>query len=163
MVMRVPRSWAYVVAEPGQQGFELAGFGVGEAGAQSLVEGRGRVPQAEEERVAVGGQLDQVQAAVRRIPAPGHQPGGLHRVQVMGERGSLDPDRLGELALTGELAALQRDQHQPDRQRSARLGQGVVEGAADGPGDPGEVQAKRLVRGTGHERRVTLLDSPLIV
>src|SRR5919108_3141882 len=99
---------AYVLAEPGQERLELARLAVGEARAQASIEGHGRVPQAEEERVALGGQLDQVQAAVGRIAAPGDQAGRLHRVQVMGERGSLDPDRLGELALAGELAALQR-------------------------------------------------------
>jgi hypothetical protein len=45
---RKSRVWAYVVAELEQERFELAGFGIREAGAQSLVEGRGRVPQAEE-------------------------------------------------------------------------------------------------------------------
>jgi hypothetical protein len=61
----------------------------------------------------------------------------------MGERGALDPDGLGELALAVRLAALQRDQHEPDRQRSARRGEGIIEGPADDPGDPGEVQAQR--------------------
>ena len=68
----------------------------------------------------------------------------------MGERGALDADRLGELALAGELPALQRDEHEPDRQRSARLGQGVVEGAADRSRHPGQMQAQRLAYGTAH-------------
>ena len=56
----------------------------------------------------------------------------------------------------------QRDQHQPDRQRSARLGQRLVEGhRPTAPSQTCEVQTKRLVRGTGHERRVALLYSSL--
>src|SRR4029077_16456992 len=47
-----------VVAEPGQQGFELSDLALREAGTQPFVEGHGRIPQAEEERVAFGGHLD---------------------------------------------------------------------------------------------------------
>ena len=42
------RSLINVVAQAGEEQLELAGFGIREADAQSLVEGRGRVPQAEE-------------------------------------------------------------------------------------------------------------------
>ena len=56
-----------------------------------------------------------MQAAIAGITAPGDQPGRLHGVQVMGERGTLDADRFGEFALAGQLPALQRDEHEPDR------------------------------------------------
>jgi len=80
---------------------------LGEPGPQPLIEGESHLPQTGEQRVAVGGQPDQVQAAVAGIAAPGDQPGRLHRVQVVGHRGTLDADRAGEFALTAGLPALQ--------------------------------------------------------
>jgi hypothetical protein len=131
---------------------------LGEPGPQPLVEGEGRLPEADEQRVAVGGQLHQVQAAVAGIPAAGDQPGCLHRVQVVGERGALDADRFGELALAGQLPALDGDEHQPDRQRSRSLGQGVVEGAAHDSRNPGQVQAQRLACWSAHEQSISAIN-----
>src|ERR1022692_3964234 len=62
-----------------------------------------------------------VDAAVRRIPPPGEKACRLHRVQVMGESGPLDPGGVGDLALAGLRLALQRDQHEPCGPRPARM------------------------------------------
>src|ERR1022692_3078041 len=87
-----------VAAQPGQQLRKLIEVALAQPGAQSLVEGHRGVAQAEEEDIALGGELHYVDAAVRRIPVPGHQAGRLHRVQVVGGGGALDTDRAGELA-----------------------------------------------------------------
>ena len=47
--------------------------------------------------------------------------------------------------------------------QSVSLGQGVIEGPADDPGDPGQVLAQRRACGTGHEKRVASIIRSLIV
>jgi hypothetical protein len=52
----------------------------------------------------------------------------------MRQRGLAHSDRFREFPLVSRRADLQVEQDQPDRQGAARFGQGLVEGALDGPG-----------------------------
>ena len=139
-----------VVVQPVEHAAKRRHFVIAEAGPQLAVEPDGRRAQALEQCLARLGQLDDVDAPVVRLAAAGEQARGLHGVEVVGQRGALDADSLGHLALIGRPLRLERDQHEPDGQRSAGLGQWVVEGAADHAGGAGEVQPDRAARQRWH-------------
>ena len=101
-------------------------------------------------------QFDDVDAPVRRIPGTGDQALGVQGVEVVGEGSLPYAHRPGQFALAGHLAGLQAEQDQPHRQRAARLGQCVVEGAADRPGGAGQFQAD----GGSRRSHAPILDDP---
>jgi hypothetical protein len=78
-----------------EQGLDLAQVGVGKPLAKPRVEGHRRLPQPPESGLPLLRQLDHVNAAVGRVPLPGDQAARVHRVEVMRQRGLLDPHRLG--------------------------------------------------------------------
>jgi 16S rRNA (adenine(1408)-N(1))-methyltransferase len=149
-----------VVAQPVEQAREGRHVIVTEPRAQAPVEGDGRRAQAVEEGLAGLGELDEVDATVRRVGAARDQAGGLHGVEVVGEGRALDADRLGEPALVGRPLRLERDEDQPDRYRPAGRGQRIVEGAADGPGGAREMEADRRADGWRHTSSIA---QPVVV
>ena len=88
--------------EPVEDPCEAGNLPFVEAGAQSAVERDGHVAQSEKERVAGGGQLDNVDAAVGRVAMASDQSVGLHGVEVVGQRRALNADGFGDLALIRE-------------------------------------------------------------
>src|SRR4051794_16686536 len=62
---------------------------------------------------------------------------------MAGERGPLDPQRSGQVALTRPLAGPQSVEHQPGGDRPARAGERAVEGPADRLGRLRELQPDR--------------------
>ena len=93
----------------------MADVGRREAGAQPPVERERGVAQSQERGLAGIRQLDHVDAAVDVIAAAGEQAIGLHRVQMMGERGLAHTDGRRQLALVGQPPGLHVQQHQPHR------------------------------------------------
>jgi hypothetical protein len=132
---------AHVGGEPAEQRAERADLGLLEAVAQLRVKGDRRPLQPFEQGPPVLGELDHVDAPVVRVAAAGDQPARVHRVQVMGEGGLADTDRLGELTLVVGPVDGQVEQDEPDRQRAAGLLERVVERAADHTGSPPELKA----------------------
>ena len=143
-----------VVAQPVEQAREGNYIVGGEAGAELPVEGDGRGAQAVEEGLARVGQLDDVDAAVRGVAVAGEQAVSLHGVEVVGQGCALDTDSLGQLALVGQRVGLERDEDEPDRQRSAGNGERVVEGAAGEPGGTREMEADRRPTRWRHAPRI---------
>jgi lysophospholipase L1-like esterase len=68
---------------------------VTDAVAQPLVEAERGGTQRQEHLVACGSEAHDVDAPVRWIPVTADQPGALHRIEVMGQGGFPDPDRVG--------------------------------------------------------------------
>ena len=139
-----------------EQRAERGHVGDGQPGAQPLVEGDDAMAEAVELGLPGRGQLHPLDPPVVRVPVPAHQPGRLHAGEVVRQRGALDAERLGQLPLRTRHPGLQRDQHQPHRQRAADLGQGVVEGAADELGGAGEAEADRFGRWTSHAQSIDI-------
>ena len=139
-----------------EQRAERGHLGDGQPGAQPLVEGDDAMAEALELGLPGRGQLHPLDPPVVRVPMPAHQPGGLHAGEVVRQRGALDAERLGQLPLRTGHPGLERDQHQPHRQRAADLGQGVVEGAADELGGAGEAEADRLGQWTSHAQSIDI-------
>jgi hypothetical protein len=75
-----------------------------------------------------------VDATVDRVSAAGEEAVGLHRVEVMGERGFAYPYGFGDLALARDAAGLEIEEDQPYRQRSSSLSQRLIERAIDNSG-----------------------------
>jgi lysophospholipase L1-like esterase len=87
--------WPRVGAEPPEQLAERGDVLVGDAVAQSVVEGDGRGAEIAEHVVAAAGEPDDMDTPVRRITVPAEQPGVLHRVEMVRQGGFPDPDRIG--------------------------------------------------------------------
>jgi hypothetical protein len=134
---------ASVDGELVEQPVDRVDVGFAQAFPQLRVEGDRRLLQAHEQGLPVVGELDHVDPPVVGVAAAGDQPARIHRVQVMGEGGLADTDRLGELTLIVRMVDLQVEQDQPDRQGAAGLLERFVEGAADDSGGPPELQADR--------------------
>src|SRR4051794_13026089 len=90
---------ANVCAQAGKERAQRRDFVVAEALAESAVELDDRGQQRCEEPLALGGELDDLRAAVLRQPSAKHEAGALHPVEVMGEGGALDADGVGDVAL----------------------------------------------------------------
>jgi hypothetical protein len=116
--------------EANQQAVESDDLGVSEPGPEALVERHHCCDEALERRLAGLGELDSVHAPVLGITGSRHEPGGLHAIEVVGQRRTLDPDCLGKFPLRAAAFALQRHQDQPYGQRPTCLAQRVVEGSA---------------------------------
>jgi len=86
---------AGVLGEPGEQAAQAGDLFLADAAPQSLVEGRRGVAEPAEHLLAGLRELDDVDAAVRRIALPGDQASDLHGVEVMGQRRLPDSYRLG--------------------------------------------------------------------
>jgi hypothetical protein len=136
------------------QGGELV---VGEAGAQALVEADNRAAKRMEHLAPAVSELDVVDPPVQRITRSAHEPGGLHAVEVMGERRPFDADIGGDRPLRRVGATAQRQENEPHRQGPAALGQGGIEGPAHGLGGSGEQQPDRLLgRSRAHGAMIEL-------
>ncbi len=125
---------------------ERRGVLVGDAAAQLTVKSHGGTAQPHERLFAGPGQRHDVDAPVSRVPLPRDQAARLHGVEMMRQRRLPDAHRLGERTLIGQAARLQVQQHKPDRQRSARGGECLVKGAANGTGDLCQPEADRSRR-----------------
>ena len=130
---------------PGEHRAQALEVLVVEALAQPGVVRHRGVAERQEGPLALRGELDALHAAVLGQPLAPDEPGALHPVEVVGEGRALDPDRLGELALGRGALRLEREEHEPDGPRSARLGEGVVEGAAHALGRRAEGEADGLL------------------
>src|SRR4029077_10259598 len=92
-----------------------------ETSGEAPVEGERRVAQRLEHPLAGGRQLDAHGAPVVGVATAHDEAGALEAVQVAGERRALDAHRTGEFELGAARLLLQRDEHEPERQRAARL------------------------------------------
>lgn len=84
-----------VGGQPAEQLAQPGELLVGDAVAQPLVERDRGSAERQEHLMTAGGEPDDVDAPVRRVPVPADQPGVLHRVQVMRQGGFPDADRVG--------------------------------------------------------------------
>jgi len=89
------RRGSRVVGELREQAAQPRDFRFGDAAAQALVKLDGGRAQQQELLIASGRELDDVDAAVRRIAVTADQARLLHRVEMVGQRRFPDPDRLG--------------------------------------------------------------------
>jgi hypothetical protein len=81
---------------------------------------------------------------------------GVHRVQVVSERGPGYPDGLGQLTLVAGTTDLQVEQDEPDREGASRLRQRGVEGALHRAGRLGQAQADRDGERFRHTRQSSI-------
>jgi len=91
------------------------------------------------------GELDELRATVAGDALTAHEPFGLHAVQVVGQGGALDADRVGQVTLHPVLALPERHEDQPLRQRSAGLGERVVEGTTEHATGAGHIETDRFL------------------
>ena len=82
----------------------------------------------------------------------------FHPVQVVGEGGVLQSDRVGDLALAGVHGLLHGQQHQPHRQRATDGRKLVVECPAEYPPRPGHLEPDRADVATHADNVVEPLD-----
>jgi hypothetical protein len=134
---------AHVGGQLAQHGGKPRQIGVGEAAAQLGVEGDRGLPQPQERGLARLGQRDHLDTAVGGIPGAGDQAAGVHRVEVVRQRGLADPDGFRQLALVSWLPDLQVEQDEPDGEGAARFGEGLVKGALHGTGRLVQAQPDR--------------------
>ena len=84
--------------------------------SQPAIERDHGLAQALKQGIAGVCELHALGAAVRRIARALHQPGSLHAMQVMRDRGAFEPDSARQLALHALRLGLERDQQLPQRQ-----------------------------------------------
>jgi len=134
-----------VGVEHGEQLTQTFDVLVAEACANTRVELLRCRAQPQKGPLALLRELDALDAPVLGRPLTRHEPGALHRVEVVGEGRPLDPDGCRELTLCLRRLSLQREQDQPCRARAARLDERVVEDAAEALCGCGDGKADRLL------------------
>jgi Stage II sporulation protein E (SpoIIE) len=152
------RPRADVRGQPREETFEAGELIGGDVAAQSPVERHRGVAQSEEGRFSSLGERYHVDATIVRVTTPGQHSVCLHRVQVVGEGRLADSHSLGQLTLIGDPPGLHVEQHEPHRQRAAGLTKRGVEGAADEPCGPGEVEPDGRIGWPHHPRLPEGLD-----
>lgn len=80
---------------PVKQLLEAGELSGAEAAAQAAVERDGGLAQSLKRRLACIGQRDHMNPAVAPVTAAREEPVGLHRVEMVRQRGLANPDRLG--------------------------------------------------------------------
>ena len=127
-----------------------------DAGPEPLVEGHRGCAQLKEHVLTGTSQFDYVNSTVGGVTASGDQPAGVHGVEVMGERGLPDPDRLGQLPLIGGASDLQVEQDQPLRQGPPGLSERLVERPPHYAGGARQTKPDRRLNGRRHLVRLAL-------
>jgi hypothetical protein len=107
----------------------------------------GHAPQAVEQRDAVVGQLDALDAAVARVTPAADQALRLEGVEVVRERGPGDAHGLGHARLVVPLAGAHEDEHLPLRGGTASVGHRPLEGLRHGTRRACELQPDRHAGG----------------
>jgi hypothetical protein len=89
---------------------------------------------------------------LRGVAAAGEQAVRLHAVEVVGERGVLDADGGGQLALVGRRPRLERAAAPATSDASRPRAASARRSPADVAGDACELHADRGLRGAGHRQ-----------